>query len=184
MKSFRIAVLAAALLTAPTAASAQDGEGELFDHNGSTIVAQYRYGNLRYLTVKPSLRGLVDQGMAVFSGQIERRGKVDGTAYVFKRGCDFVPYDVKGHYDESIPGYVMTGAYPVREKKGCKVVGYSDKGANARLVFVDLAEKERREADEYMRQVYETESDPNWMDGFITAEELEERNRMRGEGKR
>lgn len=176
-----------ALSLSATAVSAQqpgDEDGDLFNHNGSIIVAQYRYGNLRYLQVKPSLRGMVDQGMAAFSGQIERRGKVHGTAYVFKKGCPFVPYEVNGAYDPSIPGYVMTGAVPVREKNGCKIVGHTTNSKNARLVFVDIGESERREAkakkaaeDAYVEQVYETESDPNWMDGFISSEELERRNR-------
>ena len=188
--------LAAVLSLAASAvfAQASDPDADVFDHNGSKIVAQYRYGNLRYLDVKPSLRGLVERGMAAFSGEIERRGKVNGTAYVFKKGCPFEPYEVKGAYDPSIPGYVMTGAYPVREKGGgCKIVGHSTKGANARLVFVDIAELERRDSvkpprksarsqakdanEAYIRQVYETESDPNWMEGFISSEELERRNR-------
>nr|WP_250807554.1 hypothetical protein [Neorhizobium tomejilense] len=180
-------LLAAAFVAGLSASSASaqgfDPDADVFDHNGSMIVAQYKYGNLRYMTVKPSLQGLVDTGMAAFSGQIERRGKVFGTAYVFKKGCPFVPYEVKGQYDPKIPGYVMTGKYPVRSKKGCEVVGWSDKGANARLVFVDITELERRdveaagkarkaEQDAYIEQVYETESDPNWFDGFISSEEL------------
>jgi hypothetical protein len=181
------AILSALVLSASAffahQAVAQEGE-DIFDHNGSIIVSQYRYGNLRYLQVKPSLQGLVDQGMAAFSGQIERRGKADGTAYVFKKGCPFIPYEVKGAYDPSIPGYVLTGAYPVREKNGCKVIGHSTKGKNARLVFVDMVEKNQRAAksskaseDAYIKQIYETESDPNWMNGFISSEELERRNR-------
>lgn len=176
------------LATAPAAAQTNLGPGpdtEFFDHNGSTIIAQYKFGNLRYMKVKPSLRGLVDEGMAAFSGRIEWRGEVDGTAYVFKKGCPFAHYNVKGRYDASIPGYVMTGAYPVRAKNGCEIVGYSNKGANARLVFVDTFERDRRktsklskrEKQAYVEQVYDDESDPNWMDGFISSEELERRNR-------
>lgn len=178
--------IAAILISTVVGAQAQQADEipELFDHNGSKIIADYREGSLRYLEVRPGLHGMVDQGMAAFTGHIQRRGKVQGTAYVFKKGCDFIPYDVKGKYDPSIPGYVMTGAYPVREKNGCKVTGYSKKGANARLVFVDIVERvSRQEAakqkaqDSYIEQVYETESDPNWMDGFISSEELEARNR-------
>jgi hypothetical protein len=184
----KLAAIVTALVLSASAVAAEKlpaPDTDFFDHNGSTIIAQYKYGNLRYMKVKPSLRGLVQEGMAAFSGQLEWRGAVHGTAYVFKKGCPFVPYEVKGKYDPSIPGYVMTGAYPVRSKKGCDIVGYSTKGANARLVFVDTFERDRRapsklskrEQQAYVDQVYETESDPNWMDGFISSEELERRNR-------
>jgi hypothetical protein len=180
------AALIAIALSAPAAFAQQASapETEFFDHNGSTIVAQYRYGNLRYMTVKPSLRSIVQQGMAAFSGEIEWRGKVHGTAYVFKKGCPFGPYEVNGGYDPSIPGYVMTGSYPVRTKNGCDIVGYSNKGANARLVFVDTFERDRRkvtmpkkEQRSYEAEVYETEGGPGWMDGFIDADELDRRNK-------
>jgi hypothetical protein len=184
------AVLLSALVLSASAVMATEQpagapETDFFDHNGSTIIAQYKYGNLRYMKVKPSLRGLVDQGMAAFSGTLVWRGQVSGTAYVFKKGCPFLPYEVKGHYDPSIPGYVMTGAYPVRSKKGCDVVSYSDKGANARLVFVDTFERDRRkpsklskrEQDAYIDSVYETEGGADYEDGFISSEELERRNR-------
>ncbi|MBY3433526.1 hypothetical protein HFN89_05135 [Rhizobium laguerreae] len=182
------ALLSAIVLSASAAMAAEQPVGapetEFFDHNGSTIVAQYKYGNLRYMKVKPSLRGLVDEGMAAFSGDIEWRGAVHGTAYVFKKGCPFVPYEVSGRYDPTIPGYVMTGAYPVRSKKGCDVVSYSNKGANARLVFVDTFERDRRQVkmsksaqDAYIDSVYETEGGEDYMDGFISSEELERRNR-------
>jgi hypothetical protein len=186
----KLAAILTALILTSSAALAEKlppQETDFFDHNGSTIIAQYKYGNLRYFKVKPSLRGLVEEGMAAFSGELEWRGAVHGTAYVFKKGCPFAPYEVKGHYDSAIPGYVMTGAYPVRSKKGCDIVGHSTKGANARLVFVDTFERDRRavkttksEQEAYIEQVYETESDPNWMDGFISSEELERRNRKNG----
>lgn len=179
MKALFLAAALAAVLASP-AANAQeagDPDTDFFDHNGSIIQAHYRHGNLRYLEIKPSMRDVVGRGMAIFSGEIERRGAAHGTAYVFKKGCDFIPYEVSGRYDPSIPGYVLTGAYPVREKKGCKVVGTSTKGSNARLVFVDIFERDRREAsakqaaeEAYIEQVYESESDPNWMDGFIDDE--------------
>jgi hypothetical protein len=182
------AILAAASISlfsvGPAISQGFEAGADVFDHNGSTIVAQYKYGNLRYMDVKPSLRGLVDRGMAAFSGNIERRGKAHGTAYVFKKGCPFIPYEVSGQYDPSIPGYVLTGKYPVRSKKGCDVVSWSSKGANARLVFVDITELERRDVaakkageDAYVEQVYDDESDPNWFDGFISSEELEARQK-------
>jgi hypothetical protein len=183
------ALLSALVLSASVVMATEQPVGapetDFFDHNGSTIIAQYKTGNLRYMKVKPSLRGAVDEGMAAFSGELVWRGSAHGTAYIFRKGCAFIPYEVSGHYDPAIPGYVMTGTYPVRSKTSCDVVGYSNKGANARLVFVDTFERDRRapsklskrEQQAYIDSVYETESDPNYQDGFISSEELERRNR-------
>ncbi len=109
---------------------------------------------------------LVSPGDPSFAGRIERRGEAYGTAYVYKKGCGFEFYTVTGRYDPSIPGYIMTGAAPIRAKKGCAVLGYTMKSPNARLVYVDLAEKEKRENDAYAQAIYEDESDPSWMNGF------------------
>lgn len=160
----RLIVLAASLLL-PTLAHAQDAE--LFDHNGSQMSIHYDEGSMRYQFPKANLRGVVDQYQAVFTGEIKRRGKVTGVAYAFKKGCEFAQYPVTGAYDPTLPGYVLTGNAPIREKAGCRVVGYTSKSPNARLVFVDLTEQYNREQDAAAQAIYEDESDPNWSAGFI-----------------
>ncbi|MBX9456395.1 MAG: hypothetical protein KL863_10455 [Rhizobium sp.] len=76
-----------------------------------------------------------------FAGRIDYRGAAEGVAYVYKRGCGFATYRVSGGYDASVPGYVLVGAAPIREKGGCRVVGYTMKSANARLVYKDIEDQ-------------------------------------------
>lgn len=154
-------ILLAAAVLVPTAASA-----EFFEHNGSVMIVNYDWSDIRYDTPSDRMGSLVRPGDPAFTGRIQRRGKIKGTAYVYKKGCDFVFYKVSGRYDPAIPGYVLSGAAPIRAKKGCGVVGHTMKSPKARLVFVDIAEKEKREQDDYAKAVYEDESDPNWMEGF------------------
>jgi hypothetical protein len=154
-------VVTSTALLAPTSASA-----EIFDHNGSLIIVNYDHNDIRYDTPSDRMGGLVRPGDPVFTGRIQRRGTIEGTAYVYKKGCSFIFYKTSGRYDPALPGYVMTGAAPVRARKGCDVIGYSIKSPNARLLYVDIAEKEKREQNDYARSIYETESDPDWMKGF------------------
>lgn len=158
--AFMRRILLAAMMLAPSAASA-----EMFEHNGSLMIVNYNWSDIRYDTPTDRMGSLVRPSNLAFSGRIERRGKIEGNAYVYKKGCDLVSYKVYGRYDPAVPGYVLTGAAPIRAKRGCGVVGYTMK-SNARLVFVDIAEKEKRERDDYAKAVYEDESDPNWMEGF------------------
>lgn len=176
MKTTVLAALLAGLISVPAmAGQAKDSPGELFDYNGSVVMAQYRYGTISYMKIKPSLAGLVDQGMAAFAGDIKRRGRAEGTAYTFRKGCPFAMYRVSGVYDPSIPGYVMTGKAPVRAKNGCDVVGYTSDSPNARLVFVDMAARDGGRARSVPaakplsaeeEAIYNEESDPNWMKGY------------------
>lgn len=159
--AFAMLAVTSTVMATPTSALA-----EMFDHNGSLMIVNYDHRDIRYDTPSDRMGSLVRPGDPAFTGHIQRRGKIEGTAYVYKKGCNFVFYKVSGRYDPAIPGYVMKGAAPIRAKKGCGVVGYTMKSPNARLVYVDIAEKEKREQDDYARSVYETESDPNWMEGF------------------
>lgn len=124
-----------AILATAGSAHAEDAP---FDHNGSRMAVDYERGAITYRTVKTSLRSFVRPGLVAFSGEIERRGVIKGTAFTFRNGCDAAGYPVSGRYDPSLPGYVLTGAAPVREKGGCRVTGYSLDTPNARLEFIDL----------------------------------------------
>lgn len=157
-------IMTLALMLVPTVALA-DGT-EQFDHNGSLMIVNYEHRDIRYDSPNDRIGRLVRPGDPAFAGRIERRGKAEGTAYVYKKGCGFVFYKVTGSYDTAIPGYVLSGPAPVREKNGCGITGYTMKSPNARLVFVDIAEKEKREQDDYAKSLYEDESDPNWFKGF------------------
>lgn len=160
------AALTVLVVTSTATLAPMAARAEMFDHNGSLMIVNYDHNDIRYDTPSDRMGRVVRPGDPAFTGHIQRRGEIEGTAYVYKKGCNFVFYKVSGRYDPAIPGYVMTGAAPIREKKGCGVVGYTMKSPNARLVYVDIAEKEKREQDDYARSIYETESDPNWMKGF------------------
>lgn len=110
-----------------------------FDHNGSRMEIDYRRGAITYRDVKPSLRGFVKPGFVAFAGKIEMGGAVTGTAYTFRKNCEPAPYPVTGRYEASLPGYILTGAAPIREKGSCRISGYSVESGNARLEFIDLS---------------------------------------------
>ena len=138
MKPFRIAVSALALSAIPALASPIPRQ-EVLNHNGSIMIADYREQTIRYMIPKRSLS--VESVQMSFAGTIQYHGVAKGIAYVYKRGCGFAMYEVAGGYDASVPGYVMVGAAPIREKGGCRVVGYTMKSPNARLVYKDIEDQ-------------------------------------------
>ncbi len=142
MRKIRVALAAIGLCTceAGLALAAE------FDHNGSRMEIDYERGAITYRVVKPNLRGFVQPGFVAFTGKIEKGGVVTGTAYTFRKNCEPAPYPVTGRYEASLPGYVITGAAPVREKGSCRVSGYSVDSGNARLEFIDLSPNENGSA--------------------------------------
>lgn len=138
MKPVRIAICTLALSAIPAMAMPVP-KTEVLDHNGSIMIVDYQEETIRYLIPRRSLA--VESVQMSFAGRIEYRGAAEGVAYVYKRGCGFAMYPVKGGYDASVPGYVLVGAAPIREKGGCRVVGYTMKSANARLVYKDIEDQ-------------------------------------------
>lgn len=134
------------------------------------MTVEYKYDAIRYALPKASLHGVIDRNQVVFTGSIHYRGTAEGTGYVYKRGCPWAEYPVFGRYDPSIPGFVLTGKAPVREKGGCKVIGYTTKSPNARLVFVDVDEADKRKQNAAAAAIYEDESQPGWADGFLDGD--------------
>lgn len=109
------------------------GFGELVGHNGSGILIDARNGTMSYSVLSKKMEGFIPEGTVLFRGKIVPNGAIDGMAYTFKKGCDPAPYRVRGHYPDDSDKLVLRGKSPVR--KGCKVVGYTDKSPNAKLVF-------------------------------------------------
>lgn len=102
------------------------------DHNGSTV--ELTDDRIVYSQPKASLRGVVKPGTVLVEGEWNGE-RFSGTAYAFKKGCPPAPYAVSGGRVER-PGQldmVLRGAGPIR--KGCAVVGYSDRSPHSRLVF-------------------------------------------------
>ena len=135
------AALAGAMALPATFAHAQDsmfGHGVYWYHNDSamTILRDGRSLQIRYADPRSSLRRHgVRRGTVLFRGQITG-GRIRGTAYTFKRGCQPASYNVSGRLVSEGYGVntiVLRGAAPIRE--GCEVVGYTRNSSNARLEF-------------------------------------------------
>jgi hypothetical protein len=114
--------------------------GRPWMHNGSEI-AQYEIAGsssgrplyeLAYNKPKASIRSVVRPGAILFRGDLAD-GRISGTAYAFKDGCEPAPYPVKGRYSNHMYTLTLVGAGPVR--KGCQVVSYSDLSPHSILKF-------------------------------------------------
>lgn len=101
-------------------------------HNGSTV--ELTDTRIVYSFPKASLKGVVTPGTVLVEGEWDGE-RFAGIAYAFKRGCPPAPYAVSGA-KVLRPGQldlVLRGAGPLR--KGCEVVGHSDRSPHSRLVF-------------------------------------------------
>lgn len=106
--------------------------GEFMGHNGSTMFHHQKQHIIVYADPKQSIAAVVKPDTVLFRGWAVPNEMISAIAYTFKKGCDPAPYRVFG-YDNGSFQLTLRGKAPVRE--GCKVVGYSDKGPNATLVF-------------------------------------------------
>ncbi|NTJ45079.1 hypothetical protein G6L28_21060 [Agrobacterium larrymoorei] len=166
---FNLGATCAGMLVS-TAAFAAPPDIEWRDHNGSQMTVEYKFDAVRYALPKANLKGIIERNQVAFAGRIEYRDKAEGTAYVYKRGCDWVEYPVSGRYDASVPGFVLIRKAPIRGQGGCKVIGYTAKSTNARLVFVDTEQKSKREQGAAAAAIYDDESQPGWGDGFLDSD--------------
>jgi hypothetical protein len=115
----------------------------VYDHNGSETDVDPAAGTIKYRKPKRSLSGTVKAGDLLFKADnawdiYDETAPVRGTAYVFKRGCEPAPYRVSG-YHRGWHTLVLDGPAPVREKAGCKIIGYK-RNANATLTFTSLGD--------------------------------------------
>ena len=107
--------------------------GETIGHNGQSMRLVHGKDAISY---GPHPRSAsIPPFSTVFRGMVTYfDNPVKGVAYTFKKGCEPAPYWVEGHVDRE--GKIeLHGKAPVREKNGCKVVGYTEKSKNANLVF-------------------------------------------------
>lgn len=112
---------------------------DIFDHNGSAMVVNPVDGTIVYREPKRSISGTVKPGTLLFKADTpwdpyDDKAIVEGTAYVFKKGCKPAPYEVSGR-QEGWHTLILKGAAPVRAKNGCSVVGYKMNG-NSTLKFI------------------------------------------------
>jgi hypothetical protein len=113
-----------------------------FDHNGSVVAVDHRRGVIYYVKPKKSIAATVKPGTVLFEGepwdQYDTRLGIRGTAYVFRKGCEPVSYQVSGGFLGGWQHVVLKGAAPVRKKGSCDVEGHSVDSSNAKLEFLSL----------------------------------------------
>jgi hypothetical protein len=115
----------------------------VYDHNGSLTDIDPTMGTITYREPKKSISGTVKPGALLFKADkpwdiYDDKTVVRGIAYVFKKGCAPAPYSVSGHH-EGWHTLILEGPAPIREKSGCKVIGYRKNG-NSVLKFVSLGD--------------------------------------------
>lgn len=118
-------------------------DGISYNHNGSSMLVDERLGEIRYDIPKKAIAGTVKKGTVLFRGtfrDIESdpakgyvRGVVEGTAYVFKKGCEPAPYAVSGTYDSTT--ITMSGRAPKRDPRSCAILALSHDSPHAVLTF-------------------------------------------------
>lgn len=132
-------VIAVAATTAQASAAGLDGS--LWTHNGSTVLVDETSGRIVYDEPKAAIAGTVRSGTLLFEGRFTGR-RINGTAYVFKKGCEPAAYPVSGVMETNPNGFgsriVLTGPAPKRDKSSCAIIGTT--GAHSRLIFEEAGD--------------------------------------------
>ncbi|MBO0904620.1 ATP-dependent Clp protease proteolytic subunit [Jiella sonneratiae] len=86
----------------------------------------------------------IEPKQLLFKGQLVE-GSLSGRAFVFRRGCDPIPYGVTGRFDPSQSAFRLTGAAPDQTGDRCQPEGKTFDSSAAALVFDHdgIAEYER-----------------------------------------
>ena len=109
------------------------GMQSIWDHNGSLVHVDEGTGIIAYDGPKASLKDTVVSRAVLFRGTIEPGGRIEGTAYAFKKGCAPAPYRVSGRYSANREWIVLKGDGPTRN--GCEISGYSARSPHSTLKF-------------------------------------------------
>ncbi|MGO4286474.1 hypothetical protein [Bosea sp. TAB14] len=122
---------------APAAVDLSTMGGSAYEHNRSRVTIIPESGLIAYFEPKAALRDVARAGTVIFRGKPFRHsGRIEGTAYAFKRGRPPAPYAVSGGYSADNTAIVLRGAAPIRQ--GCEVTGYSARSPHAVLRFKSL----------------------------------------------
>ncbi|WP_134497396.1 hypothetical protein [Microvirga pakistanensis] len=120
--------------------------GMTYDHNGSLVRVNDEIGEIRYEDPKKSIAGTVTPGTLLFKGTFRNlakpneavRGVVEGTAYVFKKGCQPASYHVQGTYDTWT--ITLKGPAPKRDRNSCEVQDVTSASRHSVLRFEALGD--------------------------------------------
>ncbi len=108
----------------------------VLNHNGSAMRVLPHEGKILYLEPRKGLAPAIKSGQVLFEGKPwTPGGAFSGTAYSFRKGCPPAPYRVESFYEAWVETLTLRGAAPVRETRGCKVIGYNLESDNATLQF-------------------------------------------------
>ena len=113
-----------------------------WNHNGSEMelrLKRFQTGRtdvaISYSQPKESLKKLgFEPGRVLFKGQLVS-GSLRGTAYVFRNGCDPIPYDVAGPFDPKKSAFTLFGAAPSQSGDRCRPTGLTFDSSAAALAF-------------------------------------------------
>jgi len=135
-----LTAIAIAIAIAISPASAA-GPESLWSHNGSTMLLSESSGRIVYDEPKAAIAGTIGRGTILFEGRIAGK-RINGTAYVFKKGCEPAPYPVSGVMEDNPRGFgsriVLSGPAPRRDKTSCAIIGTAS--AHSRLVFEEMGD--------------------------------------------
>lgn len=114
-------------------------DGYTWYHNGSDMLVDEAYGEIRYDKPKASIAKAVKPGDVLFRGTFHNDGTVEGTAFAFKLGCEPAPYPVKGRYPNPATftngRMVLAGPGPKRRDGSCEVERLTSSSGHSKLVL-------------------------------------------------
>ena len=126
-------ILFAGLFNMPITANAAN---YTYKHNGSIMRIEHNGNQVEIFYDKPrsSLSSLgVRRGTLLFSGKVTD-DYLEGMANIFSAKCGIIDYYVYGYYYKNTP-FKLTGTWPKRDKKTCRIIDNVSTGSNAKLLF-------------------------------------------------
>ena len=140
-------------------ANGQDRPSSLWDHNES-VVALFANGDariFRYEKPRDQMRQEgVGKGTVLFSGTTNG-DTYEGTAYIFHRNCDPIPYAVSGTVSDDSRRVTLNGSAPSALDSNCQPTAYRDDVLQFRFIraFTSVeasSEPAGRATEKYIRE--------------------------------
>ena len=114
----------------------------IWNHNGSKMELRLERTEtgqtevtISYSQPREALQKLgFEHGRILFQGQVVS-GSLRGKAHIFRRGCEPIPYDVAGPFDQTIGAFELRGAAPSQNGDRCHPTGRTFDSSAASLSF-------------------------------------------------